>query len=485
MKRKNLILVLFILGITTLSAQDETFLSRIKISETNINKTPDRNVEVSFNMDFTNLNLKKQQTINIVPVLFSSCKTEETELPSVIVSGKTRNKVQNRLSAINCGTEKFKVLDTLKFEADMGTYKYEAMIPFKKWMIGAEIKMYAYIGGCASCEGSHEESDIEGAGEILHPYIPDYSYTYIYGMREEKQTVEYTGKLTLGFAQNNSTVKPTFNNNEVTIDSIKRLISNPYYEIKDIELTSYASPEGKERYNKLISDNRSKSFSNYLNKNIDGIKQFQIKWSGCGEDWNGLREEVEKMATLNTKKDVLDIIDNRGEKLDLAEEKLKRMGTETYSKLYKDIYPKLRRTDYRVKYTIRNFSVEESVELIDKSPELMDLYEINTLAQKYNKNSERFIEVWKKAAAAHPDDINILNNASIALIEAEETEEVIRLLGNAPKDASLINLLGVAYARTENFEKASETFKQAIRLGDAHASSNLKELENYIEYISE
>lgn len=485
MKIKNLILVLFLFVAAILQAQDETFLSKIKISEFEVEKTSHRNVKVHFNMDFKTLNLNKQQTITVVPVIASSSGDNEVELPSVVISGKIRNKVQYRQSALNRDTKNFKVLDTLKFESDMDIYKYEAMVPFKKWMIGGEIKIYANIEGCASCEGSHEESNIEGIGEVFPPYTPDYTYTYVYAMREEKKAMKYTGKLVLGFTQNSSAVNLSYNNNELTIDSIKNFIANPYYEIKDIELISYASPEGKDWYNQLISERRSQSFISYLKNNVEGMESYQMKWSAYGEDWERFRQEVENMCGLDTKTEVLEIIDNRGDNLDQAEDKVKHIGVETYSRLYRDVYPLLRRTDYKITYMIRNFSVNECRNLLNKFPELLDLYEIQVLADTYEKGSKEYVAIWKKAASSHPDDVNILNNAAIALLETGHTEEVILLLGNTIDNPSLKNLLGIAYARRNQFELAYEIFKQAIEAGEPHASTNLKKLEYYWDYISE
>lgn len=115
----------------------------------------------------------------------------------------------------------------------------------------------------------------------------------------------------------------------------------------------------------------------------------------------------------------------------------------------------------------------------------MDLYEIQVLADTYEKGSKEYVAIWKKAASSHPDDVNILNNAAIALLETGHTEEVILLLGNTIDNPSLKNLLGIAYARRNQFELAYEIFKQAIEAGEPHASTNLKKLEYYWDYISE
>ena len=79
----------------------------------------------------------------------------------------------------------------------------------------------------------------------------------------------------------------------------------------------------------------------------------------------------------------------------------------------------------------------------------------------------------------------MLNNAALALIEAGRTQEAIALLQKAPQDASLQNLLGVAYMKAGDADLASRAFLQAAAEGNGQAQQNLHALEAVTEYYAE
>ena len=61
----------------------------------------------------------------------------------------------------------------------------------------------------------------------------------------------------------------------------------------------------------------------------------------------------------------------------------------TYLRLLREVYPQLRRVDYRISYTLPPFTVGQSRELIASRPEWLSLGEMCRLAECYPVDSVR------------------------------------------------------------------------------------------------
>ena len=69
-----------------------------------------------------------------------------------------------------------------------------------------------------------------------------------------------------------------------------------------------------------------------------------------------------------------------------------------------------------MKYTIRNFSVEEAKELIYTDPKQLSLDEMFRVAQTYEPGSDQYNEVFEIAVRMYPDDpVSNLNAANTAI----------------------------------------------------------------------
>ena len=85
----------------------------------------------------------------------------------------------------------------------------------------------------------------------------------------------------------------------------------------------------------------------------------------------------------------------------------------------------------------------------------------------------------------HPTDVTALNNAALALIEANRTAEAAEMLERAPQDGALQNMLGAAYISMGETAKAEAAFRRAAEAGYTQASDNLNQLLRYNEYMAE
>ena len=123
--------------------------------------------------------------------------------------------------------------------------------------------------------------------------------------------------------------------------------------------------------------------------------------------------------------------------------------------------------------------------MIKTRPELMSVSEIQKVADSYGKGSAEYIDCQVRGAKAYPNDVTAVINAALALIEADRAEEAVALLKSAPEEGALLNMLGVAYMKTNRPDAAREAFRRAADKGYTQAAENSRLMDAYLEYMAE
>lgn len=465
-----------------------SYLSEIKIVDREVVKTGDRQANVKMTLSLDGLDIKNQHSLCVVPVILSADGSQEQELPCVVINGKVRDKVQQR-------TEAFEHIDfnpgaVAKVRRKNGTaqsIEYDASVPFKRWMIGGNLQLRGYVTGCVQCNDGDETAT---TGDIFPPMTPVYYSPFIQPKEETVKRRSETRSARLQFRQDSHRIDPRYKNNRAELDTVRNSIAlvenNNDLTITGIYVTGYASPEGTFAYNMKLSERRAKAFTEYMKDDLKEVNPqvYHVDWKG--EDWAGLREEVVKHPDLFKSEEVLDIIDNCGDDKDACEEQLKALvPPEIYQRLLNEMYPAVRRNEYRIEYNVRHFTVAEGREMIKIHPELMSVSEIQQVADSYGKGSPEYVDCLVRGAQAYPNDMTAVNNAALALMEANRTDEAIRLLDNAPAEGELLNMRGVVYIKAGELEKAGQAFSEAQAKGYSQAGENLSQLKQYMEYMAE
>ena len=169
-----------------------------------------------------------------------------------------------------------------------------------------------------------------------------------------------SGTAYVGFPVNRWDILENFRNNRAELGKIRQTIEsvlgNPDITIDRILLTGYASPEGAWSHNEMLADNRTKAVRQYI-MDLYGIGARQIEVRSGAEDWNGLREYVQRGWSPN-KRFILDIIDSPLSP-DEKEALIRNRYPSEYRAMYEDCYPTLRHTDYIIEYTITTYEEKD------------------------------------------------------------------------------------------------------------------------------
>ena len=188
------------------------------------------------------------------------------------------------------------------------------------------------------------------------------------------------------------------------------------------------------------------------------------------EDWPARAKVQEAIAQCN---------DN----IDVCEQKIRQqLSTDDYRYLIDELYAPLRRNDYRIEYTVRNFTPEEARQMLEVRPDLLSAAEMQRVADSYGRNTDSYRKALDTALRTYPDNVALRYNAALAAVETERYAEAIALLKDT-QDGALLNLLGVAHYKSGDKRQAEQAFRRAVQAGYAPAEESAAKVKEALELL--
>lgn len=421
--------------------------------------------------------IKSRENLSLTPVLESGSQKEG--LPSILVNGRISQKVYDREVALNNLQDEPR-FQVLKAEKGESVILYKMNIPFESWMKDARFVLVPDMCGCGK-EAQGEPLLI--ADKVLTR--PDTRYevqpTFAY-ISPEAETVKHraeVGTAYLDFQVGKYAILPDFRNNATELakidNTIKTVTDDKNITPNGIILKGYASPEGSYKSNALLAENRVKALRSYIEKKHDFKSNF-FKLETVPEDWEGFKAKVEADAQVPDRDAVLAII-NSDKDPDKKEAELRALkGGAAYRYVLAGIFPSLRRSEYQIDYTVREFTVEEGREIIKTRPQQLSLSEMFAVANSYAIGSKDYNDVFEIAVRMYSDDpVANLNAANIALAKKDlsAARGYLAKAGNSPE---AIHARGVLNLMEGNLAEAGKLLEQAKAAGVKGAAANLDEL---------
>jgi len=412
-------------------------------------------------------------------------------LPVVVYSGTTRYRYERRREALS-GAYIMEPYAIYKGVKKNKTYKleYKQSIPYYTWMEHASVTCREYTHDCGGDRlngNSTLVADLNPAPVYLEPEIwkprPELYPNLVSFLVPDVEQVKARAsmiELGIGFYVNKTDVNPAFGNNAYELaraDSLIQAIDNPLIVTNSVSIRGYASPEGKYSHNEYLARGRSENFKKWLANQYPSntyVRNAQTSW--VPEDWEGFARMVEADNTISQKQDVLAIVNDADIAPDRKDVMLQNIvwWSSNYKVILKEMYPKLRRIELRVDYTVQNLTDAQARELLYTNPDMLSLEEIFRVAKYYEPGSKQYREVYEIAARQYPNDVIANNNAAAALLQEGKAEQALVYLAKTQgNDNSLINY-GAYYYILEDLDKATEYFTKAKQAGIPQAEHNLR-----------
>ena len=274
-------------------------------------------------------------------------------------------------------------------------------------------------------------------------------------------------------------------------DEIKRLkeFAKLGYETKNIEISSFASPEGTLDVNDKVSDNRASSTFTYAKRlmkllKVDGASNDDLYiQSSKGEDWRGFNKLVNS-SDMKDKSKVLNIVRNQKDP-QKREESIRDMA-EIYDAIEDDVLPKLRKATITLRVFEPKKTDEEIASLSISDPAQLDIKEMLYAASLIEDNSIKKT-IYNTTIKSFGNDYRAYNNLAGIYIQEKNMNKAIDMLGKASKynanAAEVKENQGIISARQGKYDKAKSLYNSsnasdvnkgilAIKTGDYSSATN-------------
>lgn len=430
-------------------------------------------LNVLIDMDLQQLQVPSNRAVLLTPRLVNG--NDSIELPAVGIYGRNRYFYYLRNNGGNISGD-----DETVFRAKdkPATLAYNNLSEFENWMDGATLMFHRSDWGC--CHDLLAEYD-GFLGKHNEEFFP--RPLFVRPKADLQKVRSLSGSAYVDFPVDQTVIYPDYHNNTAELGKIDGTIDSVRND-KDVTITlvwlkGYASPESPYKHNTDLAVGRTAALKDHVRQLFsfdDSI--FQTDYEP--ENWQGLRDYVEK-SNIDHRDEILAMIDSDMDP-DAKEAKIKKTFPKEYKFLLQNCYPYLRRTDYRIEYSIRVFyDVEEIKRVMATQPNKLSQNEFYLVAQSYEPGSPEFTEVFETAVRMFPDDEIANLNAASAAIRRDDFAAARRYLAKAGNSPEALYARGALAVREKDYPTAISFFRQAEDMGLKEAADTLKELKERLD----
>ena len=190
--------------------------------------------------------------------------------------------------------------------------------------------------------------------------------------------------------------------------------------LQNIEVSAYASPDGKYDINEKLAEKRQDVSANYLKGELKKIQMnADIDTKFTAEDWDGFQELISK-SNLQDKDVILRVLSMYKDPEE-REEQIRNMS-EVFTDIKESILPELRRARLIVNYEVIGRSDVQILAQYDLDPSKLSVEELIYGANKLVKDPATRQKWNETIARLYPSDYRALNNLAQQAIADGQTE---------------------------------------------------------------
>ncbi len=179
--------------------------------------------------------------------------------------------------------------------------------------------------------------------------------------------------------------------------------------LSNIYASGYASPDGPEKFNNKLSEQRSKTGAKAIQKELKAVEGLNYEIASYGEDWDGFKTLVEN-SNIEEKDLILNVLQMYSSPVERDKE-IQNMSA-VFKVLAEEILPQLRRTRFAVEATYAGLTDEEILAAAKACDNNLDIEHLLYAATLTNDNAEK-AAIYEFAAATY-HDARAYNNLAVA-----------------------------------------------------------------------
>lgn len=411
--KKAIITAIAIFGMSVIAAAQ----SRIT-NQTVVHDGKDAIVTFSIETDENTIPSNRKEII--MPYIYNGKDT--VWLETVEVYGKNRYKREKQENHLD-GNKGWDLEEGQIHQGD--SYSYRDTAPLKRWMAPVNLGIRREIVGCACEEELADEKNLASATLFEEPPVEPRRIPKDFAVADATKEWDFgQDELEIIFKVSKIEIDSTVFNNEVTfgkiLAAVDKIYSNPKFRVDKIEIAGYASPEGRQSFNKWLGENRAKALIDYIIESRPqyNLTQNHFRLRNGEENWAGLRRHL-LASSIEEKAQVVEIMD-----MDLPDEekKLKIKAIDkgkVWKKMLKEVYPHLRCARYLAVYY--ESAQDDAVDVINQANQMI----------REGKYAEAY-----ELALPYGDDFRAYNTVGVALMMQGEFEKALPWLEKALKEDS-------------------------------------------------
>lgn len=297
----------------------------------------------------------------------------------------------------------------------------------------------------------------------------------------------YTG--VIYYLINTSNVNPNFkwkdagitNKTQFTqLDSAMKALAVAPYQFKGFNIMGAASPDGTEKLNADLAENRSKSAAKYLadqmTKNLRKQSKANAKMTvkadssifsrtTTNEDWAGF-QQLMQTSDMPQKDMILRIVASNAD-ANAREVEIKKMG-KAYTEIADRVLPKLRRSEITINADKVGRSDEQISALAISNPDSLSVEEI-LYAGTLTKDNAQKLTIYRNAERIYPQDWRTSNNVGTILFMNGDVDGAMTQFSKADQlnanNPIVKNNIGAVYSRRGDRTNASSNYASASGAG--------------------
>lgn len=244
-------------------------------------------------------------------------------------------------------------------------------------------------------------------------------------------------------------------------------------EIKEINITSYASPDGGVELNTRLAENREKNTKSYVQNKLkkDNISEFgELTANFTPQDWEGFQRLV-AASNIQDKELILSVLSMYKDP-EQREREIRNLSS-VFDQLAEEILPQLRYSRITASIDVIGKSDEEIMNIYSLNPKALSVDEILYAATLTDNNDKR-LQIYDTAIELYPKDYRAYNNLGMCQYIDQDYEAAEANFAQAaclaPESGEAQMNLGLVSLLNKNYKEATAKFGNAAgvpALGDA------------------
>lgn len=238
-------------------------------------------------------------------------------------------------------------------------------------------------------------------------------------------------------------------------------------QIEEINISSYASPEGSLDLNTRLAESREQNTSAYLKKQLkkDNITEFgELTANFTPEDWEGFQKLV-AASNIQDKELILSVLSMYKDP-EQREREIRNLSS-IFDQLADQILPRLRKSRITASINVIGKSDQEILDLYSSNPSALSADELLYAATLVDDNGDK-MKIYETAARLYPNDYRAFNDLGLTQYVAGNYDAAkgnfAKATRLAPEAAEPQMNLGLISLMNKDYRQANQKFGAAAGL---------------------